>query len=142
MRISDWSSDVCSSDLLARVICNRKFPPFVPFDFVQQFLGNLGTLLHTFRRGGGDLTNQHFLQSIESRTVENRSFVLAVLGETVDFLPLDRHGALVLVDTVAIEHADFHDRTGNARWQAKRGEKGAKAIDGLDRKSTRLNSSH
>src|SRR3546814_16140599 len=72
MRISDWSSDVCSSDL-------------------------------------------------ESRTVENRSFVLAVLGETVDFLPLDRHGALVLVDTVAIEHADFHDRTGNARWQAKRG---------------------
>src|SRR3546814_9197504 len=94
MRISDWSSDVCSSDLLARVICNRKFPPFVPFDFVQQFLGNLGTLLHTFRRGGGDLTNQHFLQSLESRTVENRSFVLAVLGETVDFLPLDRHGAL------------------------------------------------
>src|SRR3546814_15175822 len=72
MRISDWSSDVCSSDL-------------------------------------------------ESRTVENRSFVLAVLGETVDFLPLDRHGELVLVDTVAIEHADFHDRTGNARWQAKRG---------------------
>src|SRR3546814_4295804 len=39
----------------------------------------------------------------------------------VDFHPLDRHGALVLVDTVAIEHADFHDRTGNARWQAKRG---------------------
>src|SRR3546814_12757423 len=62
-----------------------------------------------------------FLQSIESRTVENRSFVLAVLGETFDFLPLDRHGALVLVDTVAIEHADFHDRNGNARWQAKRG---------------------
>src|SRR3546814_5214435 len=76
---------------LARVICNRKFPPFVPFDFVQQLLGNLGTLLHTFRRGGGNLTNQHFLQSIESRTVENRSFVLAVLGETVDFLPLNRH---------------------------------------------------
>jgi hypothetical protein len=42
--------------------------------------------------------------------VEDRLLVVAVLGETLDLLALDRHGALVLVDAVAVEDADFDDR--------------------------------
>src|SRR3546814_12189105 len=38
MRISDWSSDVCSSDLLAS-ICDR-IPPFRPAPLAVEIMGN------------------------------------------------------------------------------------------------------
>jgi hypothetical protein len=44
--------------------------------------------------------------------VEDRLLVVAVLGETLDLLALDRHGALVLLDAVAVEHAHLDDRAG------------------------------
>ena len=42
------------------------------------------------------------------------------LGETLDLFALDRHGALVFFDTVAIEHPDLDDRTGDTRRQRVR----------------------
>ena len=53
--------------------------------------------------------------------VEDRELVVAVLGEPLDLLALDRLGALVLVDAVAVEHAHFDDRALHARRHAQRG---------------------
>ena len=53
--------------------------------------------------------------------VEDRQFVVAVLGEALDLLALDGKRALVLVDAVAVEHAHLDDRAGNARRQPERG---------------------
>ena len=63
---------------------------------------------------------------IEAKTaigvaVEDRQFVVAVLGEAFDFFAFDGKRALVLVDAVAVEHAHFNDRPGNTGRQAKRG---------------------
>src|SRR5439155_285654 len=43
-----------------------------------------------------------------------RLLVVAVLGETLDLLALDRHGALVLLDAVAVEDAHLDDGAGDA----------------------------
>ena len=61
------------------------------------------------------------LQTRVDVAVEDLHLVVAVLGETLDFLALDRHGALVLVDAVPVEHAHFDDRAGHARRQPQRG---------------------
>ena len=39
--------------------------------------------------------------------VEDRLLVVAVLGEPLDLVTLDRDGALVLLDAVPVEHADL-----------------------------------
>ena len=54
-------------------------------------------------------------------TVEDRLLVVAVLRKTLDLLALDRLGALVLLDAVAVEHAHFDDGALNARGHAQRG---------------------
>jgi hypothetical protein len=53
--------------------------------------------------------------------VQDRLLVVAVLGETLDFLALDRHGALVLLHAVAVEDAHFDDRAEGARRHAHGG---------------------
>ncbi len=53
--------------------------------------------------------------------VQDRLLVVAVLGETLDLLALDRQGALVLVDAVAVEHAYLDDRALHARRHPQRG---------------------
>jgi hypothetical protein len=47
--------------------------------------------------------------------VEDRLLVVAVLGQTLDFLALDRHRTLVLLDAVAVEDAHFDDRAEGSR---------------------------
>ncbi len=103
------------------VVRDRELPPFVTLDLGQQRVVDHDALLDALGRADGGLADQHVLEAIEGRAIEDGALVLAVLGETVDFLPLDRHGALVLVDAVAIEHAHLDDRAGNARGQAQRG---------------------
>ena len=61
---------------------------------------------------------QHVDQTAVDVAVEDRLLVVAVLGETLDFLALDRHGALVLFNAVAVEDADFDDRAVGARRHA------------------------
>ena len=53
--------------------------------------------------------------------VQDGELVVAVLAQTVDLGPFDGQGALVLVDAVTVEHADFHDGAGDARGQAQGG---------------------
>src|SRR5207302_4689497 len=53
--------------------------------------------------------------------IQDRLLVVAVLGQTFDLFPLDRQRTLVLVDAVAVEHADFHDRALHARRHPQRG---------------------
>ena len=67
------------------------------------------------------LAEQHLLETRIDVAVEDRLLVVAVLGETLDFLALDRHRALVLVDAVAVEHPDLDDRAGIARGNPERG---------------------
>src|SRR3546814_211595 len=38
MRISDWSSDVCSSDLLPRSLSSFRAPPFIAVSSINPFL--------------------------------------------------------------------------------------------------------
>ena len=67
------------------------------------------------------LPDQRLGQSRVDVAVEDRELVVAVLGEPLDLLALDRLGALVLVDAVPVEHAHFHDRPLHARGHAERG---------------------
>src|SRR6187455_2811928 len=53
--------------------------------------------------------------------IEDRLLVITVLGEPLDFFTLDGERALVLLDTVPIEHAHFNDRALHARRNAQRG---------------------
>ena len=89
--------------------------------FVQHRAGDLGVLLEALRPRDALPAFQHFGQTPEHVAVEDRLFVVAVLGEAFDFLALDRERTLVLVDAVAIEHAHFHDRALHARRHAQRG---------------------
>ena len=50
-----------------------------------------------------------------------RLLVVAVLGEPLDLLALDRQRALVLLDAVAVEHAHLDDGAVDARRHAQRG---------------------
>ena len=61
------------------------------------------------------LPDQHLAEARIGVAVEDRELVVAVLRETLDLLALDRLGALVLVDAVAVEHPDFDDRARDAR---------------------------
>ncbi len=60
------------------------------------------------------------LQAAVDVAVEDLQLVVAVLGEALDLLALDRHRALVLLDAVAIEDAHLDHRAGDARRQAQR----------------------
>ncbi len=80
----------------------------------------LGSLAGALRTLGDFLAHQRVLEARIDVAVEDLHFVVAVLGETLDLLALDRHGTLVFLDAVAIEHADFDDRAGDARRQAHR----------------------
>ena len=67
-----------------------------------------------------DLADEHLGEAGVDVAVEDRLLVVAVLGEALDLLALDRHGALVLLDAVAVEDAHLDDRAGDARRHAQR----------------------
>jgi hypothetical protein len=58
------------------------------------------------------LPSQHVGQTAVDVAVEDGLLVVAVLGQALDFLALDGHRTLVLLDAVAVEDAHFDDRTG------------------------------
>ena len=80
----------------------------------------LRALARRLRTLGHFLAEQRLLQARIDVAVEDLQLVVAVLGETLDLLALDRHGTLVLLDAVAIEDAHLDDRAGDARRQAQR----------------------
>ena len=77
-------------------------------------------LLEALRPRERPLADENVGQTRIDVAVEDRLLVVAVLGETLDLLALDRLRALVLLDAVAVEHAHFDDRALHARRHAQR----------------------
>src|SRR3546814_10584057 len=106
MRISDWSSDVCSSDLPPAFLLELDCPDGKLLGFFRAKAGAAGGY------GGGDLF---------------QAFLAHGLGENgIGFLK-----GIDPVDQVDVEFAHVHREFANAVDQRR-----------VDRKSTRLNSSH
>src|ERR1700689_357244 len=78
-------------------------------------------LLEALRPRKRALADQNIGQAGIDVTVEDRLFVVAVLGQALDLLALDRLGAFILLDAVAVEHAHFDDRALYARRHAQAG---------------------
>ena len=81
----------------------------------RRLAAELAALLEALRAGDRLLADQHVGEAAVDVAVEDRLLVVAVLGEPLDLLALDRHGALVLLDAVAVEDAHFDDRAEGAR---------------------------
>ncbi len=97
------------------VVGDGELPPLRPGDVLQRLAGDHGVLLEALRAGHRHLAVEHLDQTAVDVAIEDRLLVVAVLGEALDLLALDRHGALVLLDAVAVEHAHFDDRSLHAR---------------------------
>ena len=105
---------------LARVVSNGDFPPFKLLDCVEQVSVDCRALLYALRRSANRLAKQHFAKSRPARAIEDRTFVVAILGEAFLFLGLNRTGTVINVDTVTVEDAHLDDRAGNTGRQTKR----------------------
>src|SRR3546814_15821667 len=80
MRISDWSSDVCSSDLLLREFFERQNSQIAQIGAFGQFIG------HRNRRRGCAGMFQTLLDEITKR------------AKGIGFLAVELEGVLVLID--------------------------------------------
>ena len=103
------------------VVRHGELPPLAARELGERLLGDLAALLEALRARHAHLVDQHVGETAIDVAVEDRLLVVAVLGETLDLLALDRHGALVLLDAVAVEHPDLDDGAGDARRNAQRG---------------------
>src|SRR3546814_3432346 len=125
MRISDWSSDVCSSDLADDYLCK-------PFDLME-----LAARIRALQRRATGRAEALLTVGDLTLDLARRSATLA--GK---FISLSRREFAVL--RLLAEHpghilsrAQIEDRLYG--WQE---EVGSNAVEVQDRKSTRLNSSH
>ncbi len=100
---------------------NGELPPLRARIIFQHRIIDDGVFLEALRSGRALSAFQHFRQPAVDVAVKDRLFVVAVLGQTLDLLALDRHGALVLLHAVAVEDAHFHHRAIGARRHAQRG---------------------
>ncbi|MNL40489.1 hypothetical protein D3C87_1628410 [compost metagenome] len=100
------------------VVFDGKLPPLGARLALEDRVIELGAHDIALRTCGRGLAEQHFLETGIDVAVQDRLFVVAVLGQALDFLALDGHGALVLVDAMTVEDAHLHDRTGVARGHA------------------------
>src|SRR5215469_6510573 len=102
------------------VVRGGEQPPLRARVLFQQGAGNLRFLLEALRTRNALSAFEEVGETAEHVAVENRLLVVAVLGEPLDLLALDRQRALVLVDAVAVEHAHLDDRALHARRHAQR----------------------
>src|SRR3546814_6122348 len=117
MRISDWSSDVCSSDLDVQVV----LPAPEPNGEWSQPGGNAAKSMGHLALGGS-------LQKVWSANIHGSSNSARLASA-----PVVSGGRVYVIDTEARVQA-FAAATGKAVWSTELGSK--------DRKSTRLTSSH
>src|SRR5439155_20893445 len=95
--------------------------PLRPRMLVEHRARDLGVLFKALRARDALAVFQKLGEAAVDVTVQNRLLVVAVLGQTLDLFPFDCQSALVLVDAVPVEDADFHDRALHARRHAERG---------------------
>ncbi len=105
---------------LRLLVGETDLPPLAARDVVEDGIVELGPLAGALRTLGDLLAHQRIAQTRVDVAVEDLHLVVAVLGETLDLLALDRHRALVLLDAVAVEDAHLDDRAGDARRQTQR----------------------
>ena len=107
-------------DLRHRLVgLEREAPPLRARMLVDQRAGQHLILLEALRPRQRALAVERLGETRVDVAVEDRLLVVAVLGEPLDLLALDRLGALVLVDAVAVEDAHFDDRALHARRHAQ-----------------------
>ena len=95
-------------------------PPLAARQLAQHLLVEDGALAGVLGTLGRLLAHERRLQARIDVAVEDLQLVVAVLGEALDLLALDRHGALVLLDAVAVEDAHLDHGAVDARRQAQR----------------------
>ena len=101
-----------------RVVVERERPPLRARVLVDDRPVEDLVALEALRAGDGLLAGEDVDEARVDVAIEDREFVVAVLGEPLDLLALDRLGALVLVDAVPVEHPHFDDRALHARRHA------------------------
>src|SRR3546814_5233264 len=109
MRISDWSSDVCSSDLLDRLgrvlVLHSQVEPFLLRQAVEDQAADRLALLQA-GTAVGHLAQQLPAQAGVDRAFEDAELVVEVLLDVLDLALFDLLGTLVLLDAVAGEDLD------------------------------------
>src|SRR5471030_1327940 len=106
---------------LALVDLDGDLAPLAGRELAQHLVDDTGARLQALETAGDGLVHQHFLELAVVAALEDGLLVVAILGETLDFITLDGESALVLVDTAAIEHADLDDGALDARRHLQRG---------------------
>src|SRR5690606_38943862 len=106
---------------LSLLVLEPDLPPLAARDVGQGRLVDFSAFAGTLRTLGDFLAEQRVLQAAVDVAIEDLQLVIAVLGQALDLLALDRHGALVLLDAVPVEHAHLDHRAGHARRQPERG---------------------
>ena len=102
------------------VVRRGELPPLRARILVEHRAGDLGVLLEALRARDALPVLQHLGETAVDVAVEDRLLVVAVLGEPLDLLALDRERALVLLDAVAVEHPHLDDGALHARRHPQR----------------------
>src|SRR6202035_5316905 len=92
------------------VIRHGEQPPPRARMLVEDRPSDAGVLLEALGAGDAGLAFEHLAETAVDGAVEDRLLVVAVLGEPLDLLALDRERAFVLLDAVAVEHPYFDHR--------------------------------
>ena len=107
-------------DLALRLfVAQRELPPLNLGQRFEQRRRHLRIRRHALGPVRDLLVQQKLFETRVDVALQDREFVVAVLGEALDFFAFDRQRALVLLDAVAVEDAHFDDRAGRARRQTQ-----------------------
>src|SRR5579863_1182401 len=87
---------------------------------IEYGLADLGIGGEALRSRRDSLVEQDLRKPRKDVAFENGELVVAVLCEALLLRLFDCQRALVFVHAVAIEHAHFDDRAGDAGWDAER----------------------
>src|SRR5262245_40745310 len=113
--------------VLDALVADLEIAPVVRRDLLEQLRRDLDALLRQdFPRvirqaGAGDLAAQERLYLLLRALADDADLVLLILAQLLDFLLLDGAGAVVLLDTLAREHARIDDGALDARRHAQAG---------------------
>ena len=102
------------------IIRDRDLPPCRLGKFIQHFIGDHRARLDLLETAGRLAVQQAFTQARIERTLLDRLFIVAVLGQAFNFRTINRHGALILVDPPAGEDADINNGPSHAGRQLQR----------------------